>query len=169
MAAFSKFFSNLYTMSIVFFTLLLLEILTLIRSLAGAKPEPGKSVITTTQYLKLIEEKNPTSDFAKTKSKPPQTEAAPPCECRVCLSEFEEGDKVRNLKCNHTFHKECLDKWLQQYCSATCPLCRSKVLPDEIVASYNRMRNQVQYDGTEEEMVFLLSALHGNSFHRLYF
>ena len=89
-------------------------------------------------------------------------------ECRVCLSEFEDGEKIRKLQCDHVFHKDCLDTWLQQYC-ATCPLCRTKVLPDDVVASYRRMRNQVEYDGNEEELIFLLSALHGNSFHRLYF
>ena len=91
---------------------------------------------------------------------------AEPIECTVCLSEFEEGDKVRNLQCKHTFHKDCLDSWLQHYCRATCPLCRTKVVPDEIVDSYRRMRNQVEYDGNDEEIVFFLSALHGNNFRR---
>ncbi|KAE8715822.1 E3 ubiquitin-protein ligase RHA2A [Hibiscus syriacus] len=88
-------------------------------------------------------------------------------QCTVCLSELEEGEKVRKLKCKHTFHKDCLDRWLQQYW-ATCPLCRTKVLPDEIVANYHRLQNQVEYDGSDEEMIFFLSALHDNSLHRLF-
>ncbi|KAF3440189.1 hypothetical protein FNV43_RR18470 [Rhamnella rubrinervis] len=160
MAALSKFFSNLYSMSTVFFTLLLLEVVILIRSFTGAKPSSDKCVITTTQYLKIIEDMNPTSFFTeKLRSELP--------ECRVCLSEFEEGEKIRKLQCNHTFHRDCLDKWLQQ-CWATCPLCRTKVLPEEVVAGYHRMRNQVEYDGSDEEMIFFLSALHGNSLHRYF-
>ncbi|XP_030923661.1 E3 ubiquitin-protein ligase RHA2B-like [Quercus lobata] len=161
MKGLSEFFSNLRTMTIVFFTLLLIEIIILIRSLTGLSPNSDKLVITTSQYLKLIEKKNPTISFSK------RTRImAEPIECTVCLSEFEEGDKVRNLQCKHTFHKDCLDSWLQQYCRATCPLCRTKVVPDEIVDSYRRMRNQVEYDGNDEEIVFFLSALHGNNFRR---
>lgn len=52
--------------------------------------------------------------------------AAPPQECAVCLSEFEENEIVRLLpKCNHSFHIECIDMWFSSH--ATCPLCRSPV------------------------------------------
>ena len=33
-------------------------------------------------------------------------------ECAVCLSEFEEGDELRELPCGHVFHLECCDRWL---------------------------------------------------------
>ncbi|XP_062098497.1 probable E3 ubiquitin-protein ligase XERICO [Humulus lupulus] len=168
MAALSKFFSNLYTMSLIFFTLFVLEILTLIRSVIGSKPPPDKRVITTAQYLKLIEERNPATCFKNHYCRAWSPKPEMVAECRVCLSEFEDGEKIRKLQCDHVFHKDCLDTWLQQYC-ATCPLCREKVLPDDVVASYRRMRNQVEYDGNEEELIFLLSAIHGNSFHRIYF
>ncbi|KAH7520662.1 hypothetical protein FEM48_Zijuj08G0169600 [Ziziphus jujuba var. spinosa] len=160
MAALSKFLSNLYSMCMVFFTLFLLELVILVRSITGAKPNSDKCVITTTQYLKLIEEKNPTRFFSE------RLRLELP-ECSVCLSEFEEGDKIRKLQCKHTFHRDCLDRWLQQYW-ATCPLCRTKVLPEEVVAGYHRMRNRVEYDGSDEEMIFFLSALHGNSLHRYF-
>lgn len=49
-------------------------------------------------------------------------------ECAVCLSEFEENDKLRVLpKCNHGFHLECIDMWFHSH--STCPLCRSPVEP----------------------------------------
>ncbi|KAF3969581.1 hypothetical protein CMV_006645 [Castanea mollissima] len=163
MKALSDFFSNLKTMTKVFFTLLLLEIIFLIRSVTGLSPNSDKCLITTNQYLKLIEKDNPTIRFTKR-----MRIMAKSTECAVCLFEFREGDKIRKLQCKHTFHKDCLDCWLQQYCHGTCPLCRTKVLQDDIVASYHRMRNQVEYDGSDEELIFLLSALHGNSLHRLF-
>ncbi|KAK6258939.1 hypothetical protein SCA6_013413 [Theobroma cacao] len=154
MAALSEYFSHLYTMTIVFFTLLLLEVVILIRSVTGGVCDSEKRLITTTQYLKFIEEKNPTVRYSSRSSSRLESN-----ECAVCLSELEEGEEVRKLKCKHTFHKDCLDRWLQQYW-ATCPLCRTKVLPDEIVANYHRLQNRVEYDGSDEEMIFLLSALH---------
>ncbi|XP_058203186.1 RING-H2 finger protein ATL2 [Rhododendron vialii] len=49
-------------------------------------------------------------------------------ECAVCLSEFEENEKVRVLpKCNHGFHLDCIDMWFHSH--STCPLCRSPVEP----------------------------------------
>ncbi|CAB4283435.1 unnamed protein product [Prunus armeniaca] len=163
MGALSQFFSHLYTITLIFFTLLILEIVILVRSIAGLNPNSSKRVITTTQYLKLIEQKNPTTCYTQ-KLRSVRPEAT---ECSVCLSEFEEGDKIRQLKCKHTFHQNCLDRWLQQYW-ATCPLCRTKVLSDDVVASYHRLRNQVQYDGSDEELIFLLSSLQGNSLHRFF-
>lgn len=92
MKALFEFFSNLKTRTVVFFTLLLIEIIILTYSLTGLSPNSDKLVITTNQYLKLIEKKNPTISFSK------RTRImAEPIECTVCLSEFEEGDKVRNL------------------------------------------------------------------------
>ncbi|KAM3219258.1 RING-H2 finger protein ATL32 [Capsicum annuum] len=47
-------------------------------------------------------------------------------ECAVCLCEIEEGEAVRELICNHSFHKVCLDRWLG-FGRMTCPLCRNKI------------------------------------------
>ncbi len=41
--------------------------------------------------------------------------------CVVCLGEYEAGDELRFLRCNHHFHKECLDEWLKR--QGSCPLC----------------------------------------------
>lgn len=44
--------------------------------------------------------------------------------CVVCLTEMRDGDEVRELRCNHMFHRACLDLWVE-HGKATCPLCRS--------------------------------------------
>ncbi|KAG8478670.1 hypothetical protein CXB51_028530 [Gossypium anomalum] len=163
MAALTEFLSHLYTVTIVFFTLLRLEVEILMRPITGGVCNSETRLIIKAQYLKLIEEMDPTIRYSRRSSRPTQVE-----QCTVCLAELEEGEKVRKLKCKHSFHKDCLDKWLQQQYWATCPLCRTKVLPDEIVANYHRLQNQVDYDeSSDEDMIFLLFALHGNSLHRL--
>lgn len=44
--------------------------------------------------------------------------------CLVCLCDFELKDVARKLvKCNHLFHKECIDQWLTTGRNS-CPLCR---------------------------------------------
>ncbi|KAH9316327.1 hypothetical protein KI387_024954, partial [Taxus chinensis] len=44
-------------------------------------------------------------------------------ECPVCLVEYVGGEILRVLpKCGHSFHMECVDKWLLSHSS--CPTCR---------------------------------------------
>jgi hypothetical protein len=43
-------------------------------------------------------------------------------ECTVCLANFQEGERIRLLPCNHVFHSACIDEWLGR--DAHCPLCR---------------------------------------------
>ncbi|KAE8654705.1 Ubiquitin-like superfamily protein [Hibiscus syriacus] len=54
--------------------------------------------------------------------------------CAVCLCEIEEDDEMRELRCNHLFHKVCLDRWLGYSCSSTCPVCRTLSTPAKLVA-----------------------------------
>ncbi|KAF8765362.1 hypothetical protein HU200_008504 [Digitaria exilis] len=49
--------------------------------------------------------------------------------CIVCLETVEATDEVRRLgNCAHAFHRGCIDKWIDMG-RATCPLCRSDLLP----------------------------------------
>jgi hypothetical protein len=41
--------------------------------------------------------------------------------CAVCLSDFGWGDTMRQLPCEHLFHRHCIDKWLKK--NKVCPLC----------------------------------------------
>lgn len=41
--------------------------------------------------------------------------------CSICTDEFEKGQDLRVLPCNHKFHPACVDPWLLDV-SGTCPL-----------------------------------------------
>lgn len=43
-------------------------------------------------------------------------------ECTICLSNIDEPYKT---KCNHYFHKECLDQWI--LIKSNCPNCRKSL------------------------------------------
>lgn len=45
--------------------------------------------------------------------------------CSICLERFKLDDVVNKLNCNHMYHKECLDSWIQ---NNNCPLCRSIIV-----------------------------------------
>jgi len=44
--------------------------------------------------------------------------------CTICLEDYVEGEKLRMLPCQHTFHSECIVPWLTDR-SPTCPLCKT--------------------------------------------
>lgn len=47
-------------------------------------------------------------------------------ECSVCLCKIEEGDEIRVLRCQHMYHRHCLDKWVA-FKNHTCPICRESI------------------------------------------
>ncbi|TQW00517.1 hypothetical protein V2A60_001596 [Cordyceps javanica] len=48
--------------------------------------------------------------------------------CSICTDDFNVGEDVRVLPCNHQFHPSCVDPWLVNV-SGTCPLCRYDLQP----------------------------------------
>ena len=50
--------------------------------------------------------------------------------CAVCLCEFNEGDSVKVLRCEHSFHSDCIDPWLINE-KALCPVCRRGIFQVE--------------------------------------
>lgn len=49
--------------------------------------------------------------------------------CSICTDDFEAGQDLRVLPCDHKFHPECIDPWLLNV-SSTCPLCRIDLRPE---------------------------------------
>lgn len=43
--------------------------------------------------------------------------------CTICFVDFDEGDRIGDLKCRHLYHVHCLKKWIGR--RNVCPLCRS--------------------------------------------
>ncbi|XP_010509317.1 PREDICTED: RING-H2 finger protein ATL33-like [Camelina sativa] len=46
-------------------------------------------------------------------------------ECTVCLYVITDGEKIRRLTCDHAFHVDCIEEWLQDH--PNCPICRAEV------------------------------------------
>ncbi|KAJ7943972.1 RING finger protein [Quillaja saponaria] len=55
-----------------------------------------------------------------------QTHHEEAAQCYICLVEYEDGDSMRVLPCNHEFHRTCIDKWLKEI-HRVCPLCRGDI------------------------------------------
>ncbi|CAG8531664.1 10560_t:CDS:10 [Ambispora leptoticha] len=50
--------------------------------------------------------------------------------CSICLTEYEENDKLMSLPCSHDFHNECVVNWLKKH-SSSCPICRQQITKSE--------------------------------------
>jgi len=46
-------------------------------------------------------------------------------QCSICMEEFIDSDKVKNLNCKHYFHTFCIVPWLNV--RGTCPTCRKHI------------------------------------------
>lgn len=57
----------------------------------------------------------------------------PSCIVFFWQEEYEKGDKMGTLRCEHHFHPACIKNWLQM--KNTCPVCKSEAFED--VSSQN--------------------------------
>lgn len=46
-------------------------------------------------------------------------------QCTICITEFEDGEEIRELPCKHIFHPNCIDTWIVQ--NSHCPICKDDV------------------------------------------
>lgn len=57
--------------------------------------------------------------------------------CVICLEHFVEGDRLRVLPCQHSFHVGCIDRWLSgshshlECYTSGCPICKKRPLDIE--------------------------------------
>lgn len=79
----------------------------------------SERLMTVEQVLKL-----PSVDFDLSDEPAHQTS------CAVCIEEYNVGDKLRQLPCQHVFHTECIVPWLTER-HTSCPLCKAQVLLTE--------------------------------------
>ncbi|CAI9768058.1 unnamed protein product [Fraxinus pennsylvanica] len=63
-------------------------------------------------------------------------------ECAVCLCRIDEGDEVKQLRCNHLYHRVCLDRWVG-YGHRTCPLCRDNLKSPPLMADLHHAEAEV--------------------------
>jgi hypothetical protein len=67
--------------------------------------------------------------------------------CVICFCDFEEGETIRRLQCNHSFHKSCIDSFFNRQISlfaerpedeaephqrTVCPICRQDILKRQV-------------------------------------
>jgi hypothetical protein len=45
--------------------------------------------------------------------------------CSICMDDIAQGQAVRALRCAHSFHAACVNRWLRS--NNTCPVCREHV------------------------------------------
>lgn len=62
--------------------------------------------------------------------------------CVICLEQFVDGDRLRVLPCNHSFHVGCIDRWLsgsssfEECYTSGCPTCKKQPNLDGSVPSW---------------------------------
>ncbi len=50
------------------------------------------------------------------------------CKCLVCQCEYENGEQLCRLPCQHTFHEDCVKPWLMK--KDVCPYCRQCIVKE---------------------------------------
>lgn len=96
-------------------------------------PETVKQLLPSVEFLahlaaEAADDRRPTKTMSRHGDHDDDDQAATTT-CRVCLERLEMTDEVRRLgNCAHAFHTGCIDQWIDVG-EATCPLCRSSLLP----------------------------------------
>merc|ERR1712172_163982 len=76
--------------------------------------------------------------------------------CAICLDDFQRGEELRLLPCEHAYHRHCIDPWLAKQ-SELCPMCKQSIFMDT--------RNGAQLNGRACSLSLLtLFCCHTSSF-----
>ena len=46
--------------------------------------------------------------------------------CPICYELFRSGEKAKKMSCNHEYHVDCIDPWLEQ--EKNCPVCKQEII-----------------------------------------
>ena len=99
---------------------------------------PVKRVISEEEHGQLVEKKFTSSMVEELKINGA---------CGIWQVDFEEGDDIMILPCNHAFNAEAITKWLKEE-KAECPICRFSFKSKEVV---EREDEEGERDGDEDE------------------
>ncbi|CDS14322.1 hypothetical protein LRAMOSA06492 [Lichtheimia ramosa] len=55
-------------------------------------------------------------------------------ECVICLEDYQEGEDLRVLPCQHDFHAACVDAWLTTQ-KKFCPICKRDISSNTVYRS----------------------------------
>ncbi|KAL7554006.1 hypothetical protein ACHAWF_017362, partial [Thalassiosira exigua] len=73
--------------------------------------------------------------------------------CSICLCEYEAGERVVRLPCDHFFHEGCLSSWTTNH--VRCPLCNADLMEGHEQPEYVRESRRM----AEERRAFRTVAL----------
>ena len=82
--------------------------------------------------------------------------------CPICLCDFETGDKVRVLPCQHIYHPECVDNWLVT--NKSCPMCKRNIDGSGVTNDDDGAAEEAGSSGDIEMRTFTESTLPQNEF-----
>ncbi|GIX79123.1 e3 ubiquitin-protein ligase RNF126 [Caerostris extrusa] len=68
-------------------------------------------------------------------------------QCTVCMEDFQQGEPVRRLACDHHYHDNCIIPWLELH--GTCPICR-KLLNDG--SNQENSSSDTAHPGTSQQL-----------------
>lgn len=72
------------------------------------------------------------------------------CVCAVCQCDFEKGDELLQLPCQHVYHKDCIMPWMKEH--NTCAVCRFELEtadPEQEKQRRKRMEDQYSKEGLQ--------------------
>lgn len=78
--------------------------------------------------------------------------------CVICLEKFKDGDRLRVLPCDHSFHVGCIDRWLSgsdshvECFTSGCPTCKKR--PEVQSPNLNTCEELSDNDGSVPSWAF---------------